>query len=662
MATTLLALFAPARIQAQEPASTDATRKPRVQELITVTATRRPFDIADISAPATVVTGAELRARPAVGVDEALAWTPGFSLLRRTPARAAHPTTQGLNLRGVAPSGTSRALVLVDGLPLADAFGGWVYWSRIPTALIESVEIVPGGGSSTYGNQALAGTVQIVTTTPADQPSARIDGAGGGLDTWRAAAVVGGSVGSVRALLAAEAFDTGGYVATTPAEAGTIDTEVATRHQTAVATMDVGAAIRLGADWLNEDRANGTPERTNSTQGWTLRGRWSPGGSSFGAQLAGHYREQEFRSRFSSVANGRDEETAVLNQCVDSSEATVTAQAWHTGNTDLTFAAGADWRQVKGTSFEEVLSIGLQRAPGGRQSIGGVYGAAQWRLGNVFLEGAVRADGWRNTPNGEGEQRSLSEFSPRLGVAWHPHADWTVRAAAYRAFRAPTPNELYRQFRVGNVITRANPDLIQERLRGAEAGVEHRGRLGGTLVRARLHGYVNKLTDGVINATVGLAGNLILRQRANLGEATVRGLELDLEAAWSEVTLSLATIWIDSRIDRDVPGASISVVGNRLPQVPDYRVRLSALWQHHRWTANLAVQAIGAQFEDERNQLRLAPGSTLDAGANFQISDQLNLGLIAQNLTDQRVQVARTDVLNVGPPRTVLLRAGWAIR
>jgi len=269
---------------------------------------------------------------------------------------------------------------------------------------------------------------------------------------------------------------------------------------------------------------------------------------------------------------------------------------------------------------------------------------------------------WRNTPNGEGEQRSLSEFSPRLGVAWHPHADWTVRAAAYRAFRAPTPNELYRQFRVGNVITRANPDLIQERLRGAEAGVEHRGRLGGTLVRARLHGYVNKLTDGVINATVGLAGNLILRQRANLGEATVRGLELDLEAAWSEVTLSLATIWIDSRIDRDVPGASISVVGNRLPQVPDYRVRLSALWQHHRWTANLAVQAIGAQFEDERNQLRLAPGSTLDAGANFQISDQLNLGLIAQNLTDQRVQVARTDVLNVGPPRTVLLRAGWAIR
>ena len=111
---------------AQTPAAGQEPVREAVQELVTVTATRRPFDTADISAPATVISGATLLARPAIGLDEALRWATGFSLFRRTPARAAHPTTQGVNLRGVAPSGTSRALVLVDGLPLTDAFGGWV--------------------------------------------------------------------------------------------------------------------------------------------------------------------------------------------------------------------------------------------------------------------------------------------------------------------------------------------------------------------------------------------------------------------------------------------------------------------------------------------------------------------------------------------------------
>ena len=43
--------------------------------------------------------------------------------------------------------------------------------------------------------------------------------------------------------------------------------------------------------------------------------------------------------------------------------------------------------------------------------------------------------------------------------------------SGYRAFRAPTLNELYRSFRVGNVLTLANVNLRAERLTGGEAGV-----------------------------------------------------------------------------------------------------------------------------------------------------------------------------------------------
>jgi len=663
MAAMLAAAAWGATAQAQEPPAEQEPAGAVVQELVTVTATRRPFDTADISAPATVIAGTTLRARPAVGIDEALRWTTGFSLLRRTPGRAAHPTTQGVNLRGVAPSGTSRALVLVDGLPLTDAFGGWVYWSRIPAILIDTVEIVPGGASSTYGNQSLAGTVQILTTAAPQQRRAAVEAAGGSLGTWRAAATVGGPLGGARAILAAELFDTDGYVATAPVDAGEADTEVSSRHQSAWLGVDLGHGLSTGFDLMHETRGNGTPEQTNSTRAWGLRGRWSPGSTAAGGQIGVAYRKQDFRSRFSSVAADRNSERPVLDQQVHSSEIALGAQGWRAAGQRLTLGAGVDWRQVEGTSREEVLAIGLQREPGGSQRIGGVYGATQWQArSGLFLEGAVRLDTWRNAPRGGGTARSLTAFSPRLGAAWHPGPEWTVRAAAYRSFRAPTLNELYRQFRVGNVITRANPELTQERLTGLEAGAEHVRRLAGARLRTRLHGYFNKLDDGVINATVGAAATLILRQRANLGEATIRGVELDVDATWAHWVLSASAIWIDSRIDEDPPGSTTTVVDNRLPQVPDYRARLAASWHGERWEADLAVHVTGAQYEDDRNDRKLAPGVTVDTGARFELRDGVHIDLIAQNLLDRRIEVARSTVLTLGPPRTVMLRLGWTPR
>ena len=78
-------------------------------------------------------------------------------------------------------------------------------------------------------------------------------------------------------------------------------------------------------------------------------------------------------------------------------------------------------------------------------------------------------DRWNQTPvDTPGEPRGATAASPRAGLAWHSSNGLILRGAGYGAFRAPTLNELYRQFRVGNVITRANSDLEEERLWGAE--------------------------------------------------------------------------------------------------------------------------------------------------------------------------------------------------
>src|SRR5918911_1366511 len=99
----------------------------------------------------------------ATTLDDALRQLPGFQLFRRSGSRTANPTSQGLSLRGTGASGASRALVLADGIPLNDPFGGWVYWSRIPRESVERVEVLRGGASNLYGSSALGGVVQVIT-------------------------------------------------------------------------------------------------------------------------------------------------------------------------------------------------------------------------------------------------------------------------------------------------------------------------------------------------------------------------------------------------------------------------------------------------------------------------------------------------------------------
>ena len=67
-------------------------------------------------------------------LDDRLRDIPGFSLFKRSSSVVANPTTQGVSLRGIGSSGASRTLMLWDGVPANDPFGGWVYWSQIGRA------------------------------------------------------------------------------------------------------------------------------------------------------------------------------------------------------------------------------------------------------------------------------------------------------------------------------------------------------------------------------------------------------------------------------------------------------------------------------------------------------------------------------------------------
>ncbi|MGI8543082.1 MAG: TonB-dependent receptor plug domain-containing protein, partial [Aridibacter sp.] len=131
-------------------------------ENVLVTANRTETLLDETPASIATLTKKDLETTASPAIDDALRQTVGFSLFRRSNSRNANPTTQGTSLRGINASGASRSLVLFDGIPLNDAFGGWIYWSRVPNIAVERIEVLRGGSSSLYGSDALGGTINII--------------------------------------------------------------------------------------------------------------------------------------------------------------------------------------------------------------------------------------------------------------------------------------------------------------------------------------------------------------------------------------------------------------------------------------------------------------------------------------------------------------------
>ena len=103
----------------------------------------------------------DLRDNPSHSLDQVLKQVAGLQLFRRSDSTSGHPTSQGVTLRALGGNASSRALLILDGVPQTDPFGGWVNWPAYDPAGLGRVQIVRGGGSVANGNGALAGTIDM---------------------------------------------------------------------------------------------------------------------------------------------------------------------------------------------------------------------------------------------------------------------------------------------------------------------------------------------------------------------------------------------------------------------------------------------------------------------------------------------------------------------
>ena len=666
-----MSLFAalPAAAQDQDPAI-------RLDPVI-VTVTRTEQRAGDAPADVTVLTRQDIDRSPSQTLDDLLRQVPGFSLFRRTSSLVGHPTTQGVSLRGIGPSGTSRALVLLDGVPINDPFGGWVYWDRIPLQGVEQVEVVRGGGSSAWGNYALGGVINIITKKPVER-AALFDGSYGNHNTLNLDGIVSEVQGPFRLGLEGNYFNTDGYPIVKKSDRGSIDINATSQHSTFNGRLDLALSpdlsFYLRGNHYDEDRGNGTPLQNNDTEAGSFAtgGRLRTGdGSDWGFSLYGDF--QKFTSTFSTQAANRNSETLALDQRVPSSSVGGALQ-WSRRFGSHLLLAGGDFRWIEGETHEKVYNAGAflrRRDAGGQQALVGVFvqdvftPTPQWEI-----VGGVRGDYWlvydafrRDSPPPAGIPPSQTfanndwlAGSPRLAALWHATPSTDLRASVYQGFRVPTLNELYRVFRVRSDVTVANPSLVPERSTGGELGIEQRwGPFQG-----RFTGYWNDVKDLVTNVTLATPlpdcpPGTTCRQRQNLDLSRIRGLETELTLRPSPQWRLLASyIFTDAKVLNapQQPGLE----GNRLAQVPQHGATLGVSYENPQWvTASAMARFIGPQYEDDQNTLRLGSYWVFDLFLSRRVAKWGEIYLGIENLFNTTYSVGRSSdgVVSIGAPLLV---------
>jgi outer membrane receptor protein involved in Fe transport len=634
------------------------------------------FDIVTIDA-------ARLTANASDRLESVLADVAGLQQFRRSDSRSANPTSQGISLRGIGGNASSRALLILDGVPQADPFGGWVAFPAYATGRIGRIRVTRGGGSGYDGPGALAGTVELDSATPRQLPPLLASLSYGSRDSLDAQASATLERGAGFATVSGAYARGDGFIPIVAEDRGAADRPAAYEQASGavrgVIAVDATTELQANVSAFTDRRDRGTAFTANRSQGAdaSLRlvghGRW-------GFAALGYLQTRAFASQFASVTADRATATQTLDQYNTPATglgARVELVPPVGAGRDLRL--GADVRSVSGRTQELYTFVGARptrrRVAGGDTRTIGLFADGSADVGPLVATLGGRVDWWRiaggflrETPLAGGAaltdsrfaDRSGAQATGRAGLAWRIAPAVTLRAAGYRGWRLPTLNELYRPFRVGTDATAANAALAPERLDGIDGGVSL-APLAGLTIDATW--FRNRLEDAIANVSAGtgpgtfpgvgfVAGTY--RVRRNLDAIRSTGVSLDARYVAGPFTALASWSHVDPRVVAS--GSAAALDGLRPAQTPLDQLSGTLGYRRADGVAlSATVRHVARQFEDDQNSRTLAPATTLDGYLALPLTAAVTVEARAENLFDERVEAAVTgaDIIERATPRTI---------
>ena len=624
----------------------------------------------------------QIEQAPSHELDQLLKDIPGIQLFRRSDARSGHPTSQGITLRALGGNASSRALLVLDGVPQSDPFGGWVNWPAYDASSLSGVRVIRGGGSVANGPGALAGVIEMDSRADA--------GVSGGADfgsrqSLEASGRVGVAFGNGVLSVGGRGARSDGFIPITTGTRGPADVKAPYRQWSGRGrwVTPIGGATELQAnvsgfrDW----RTRGTYFSADRTNGADASLRLVGRGDWQWSALA-YWQWRNLRSSTASVGAGRAIASRVLLQdSVPSHGIGVRIEVRPPVSKSIELRFGGDVRITEGETRELANYVSGQptrrRRAGGETWTSGLFAEASTAVGPATLSAGARLNRWQVSDGHLFEQtiatgaRLRDDRNPerhgwlptaRAGVLAPVGSGFSLRSAAYLGWRMPTLNELFRPFRAGADATAANADLDPERLAGVEAGIEYsRGPL-----RLSATAFANRLSDAIANVTLGVgpgtfpqvgfvAAGGSFRQRKNVDAVKVRGLELGAE--WTRGPWALRGGASLTYVRMRAIGAASVLDGLRPAQTPRFAGTLSASWEQRGKGAQLVLRRAGAQFEDDLNTRTLKNATTVDGFASWPLTSCLLLVARAENLTNALVMagISADGSVERATPRTLWL-------
>lgn len=600
-------------------------------------------------------------------VEHALADVAGFQQFRRSDSRSANPSAQGVTLRALGGNATSRALVLLDGVPLADPFFGSIPFNALPLETIGAVRITRGGGAGAFGAGTVAGTIELFSADRAQLPLLGATALYGSRDAQQVNASFSPDLGAGFVSLSGS-FSRGDGFWTTPADQrGPADVPARYRSWSVtlrgVAPVGGTGEIQARVNLMRDDRTlrfagadNGQAGQDASLR-YLSRGRWQVEALAY-VQLRNFDNIVISSTSFRPTLDQRNTPSTGLGGKVEVRPPV---------GADHVLRIGVDSRFATADMYEETLNATtgaamVRRDATGRQVTSGVYIEDDWTLGDVVLTAGARADRWeisrgrfteRNATTGAvattvHPDRNDWEASVRGGLLWRTSEALSLRAAGYTSFRLPTINELYRGFTVFPVVTQANAALAPERLKGGEGGIDLTPVPG---VRLSLTGFYNRLENAIANVTIGTN----TRQRRNVDAIVSKGVELTGAVEVGTFDLSASYAFNDSKVEAS--GNAAPLDGMRPAQSPRHSASATLGWRAPA-QARLALTAryVGPQFEDDLETDRMPGVLTFDGYARVPLTPNVALVGRVENLLDATILTRKVgESIDLGTPQTFWL-------
>jgi vitamin B12 transporter len=634
--------------------------------------------IGDAAYDKIVISQERISATASNRVEDVLKDVAGLQQFRRSDARSANATSQGATLRGLGGNASSRALLVLDGVPQSDPFGGWVTWPAFAANRIGQIKVTRGGGAGDYGSGALAGTIEFesITSGRARSSASLFYGSRGGAE---ANGLVAGKLGGGFAFVSGSYARGDGFVPIVAGQRGPADRAAPYRQASlsarAVISVDAATELQASALAFTDRRTRGSILSDNGGDGADASIRLIHKGDWAWSALA-YVQMRKFTSRFVAIDAAR----AVVTQTTDQYNVPSTGlgarfEVRPPLGKAVELRLGADWRRTTGETRELFTYVaGLPtrgRLAGGQSETLGSFAELSGALDRLTLTGSIRADHWRISDghltertlatgalirNDRPADRSGWEGTGRAGLAYDA-GPFTVRGAAYLGWRLPTLNELYRPFRVGADATAANPALSPERMKGFEIGIDLRPTDQLTL-RTTL--FSNRLTKAIANVTLGagpgtfpgvgfVAAGGAYRQRQNVDAIQSKGVELDAQWTAGDWHMQASAALTDARVRS--AGLALPLNGLRPAQVPKYSASATLGWKG----ASATARYVAKQFEDDLNRRALKGALTFDATASLPLTKLLSFTLRGENLTNRSVETAisASGIIERATPRTI---------